>query len=109
MHIVNIILEADKRMNDPHPMREDLRAGCERITDSDIDAICTALTDAEEADGFDEAFTQGALAAFSFITVSEDEEMHGTTLGEFMANAWAKTKDMRAIEALIDILTGGEE
>jgi len=109
MGILHIILEAEKTMDESHEMREDLRAGCERVTDSDIAAICQVMTDVEEAEGFDELFTQGALAAFSFLSVPEGEEMHATTLEEFMANAWAKTRDMRAIEQLIDILMGGTE
>lgn len=109
MDILQIIIEDEKAMDEPQPMRDDLLAGCERVTDSDIAAICHAMTDVEEAEGFDAMFTQGALAAFSFLSVPEGEEMHGTTLGEFMANAWAKTMDMRVIEKLIDILTGGAE
>ena len=91
------------------PLREDFVAGCERVEDADIEAICSAITEVGGEKEFDELFTCGILAAFSFLTVTEGEDMYGTTLQEFMANAWEKTAHRKAIEELLDKLMGGLE
>lgn len=104
---INVIIEVEKLMNEPHEMRDDLRAGCGSIGDSDLAAICEAMTDIEEEKDIHRLFTTGALAAFSFLTCTEGSDMHGTTLEEFMANAWDKTQEMFVISALLDKLTGG--
>lgn len=91
------------------PLREDFVAGCQRVEDADIVAVCSAITEVEEQEGFDEMFTCGILAAFSFLTTTEGEDMHGTTLQEFMANAWKKTETRMKIEQLLESLIGGAE
>ena len=104
-----IFLLGSKREENPPKLREDFVAGCCRVEDSDTEAICYAMTEIEEREGLDDMFTRGVVAAFSFISCPEGQDMHGTTFDEFITNAWRKTEDHIAIEQLLDKLTGGKE
>ncbi len=107
MNITFILL--DELHKETPELREDFVAGCCRVEDTDTEAVCYAMTEIEKREGFDDMFTRGVIAAFSFISCPEGQDMHGTTFDEFMTNAWRKTEDHIAIERLLDKLTGGKE
>lgn len=83
------------------------RAGCGKLADEQVEAFCEALTDIEEEQGMHPLFTEGMLAAFSFVTCPEGEEMHGATLAEFAENAWDKARTLFIIDAVREEILGG--